>query len=99
MGVLFVRWLSKARMRCVFVGWCVQDSREAVIWMAVQHKQKKALELFSREIAPAGTGMGMPTMHLSYRNSKICVSAAHVELYVFLCFIQLIDQKYTWWLM
>ncbi|XP_040887573.1 uncharacterized protein lratb.1 isoform X2 [Toxotes jaculatrix] len=34
-----------------------KDSREAVIWMSVQHKQKKALELFSREIAPAGTGM------------------------------------------
>uniref|UniRef100_A0A4W3IFW9 Si:ch73-132f6.5 n=1 Tax=Callorhinchus milii TaxID=7868 RepID=A0A4W3IFW9_CALMI len=31
---------------------------EAVIWLAVQHMQKKALELFSREIAPAGTGMG-----------------------------------------
>lgn len=31
--------------------------REAVLWMAVHHKQKKALELFSREIAPAGTGM------------------------------------------
>uniref|UniRef100_A0A3B4XN45 Si:ch73-132f6.5 n=1 Tax=Seriola lalandi dorsalis TaxID=1841481 RepID=A0A3B4XN45_SERLL len=30
-------------------------SREAVIWMAVHHRQKKALELFSREIAPAGT--------------------------------------------
>uniref|UniRef100_A0A8C2ZY64 Si:ch73-132f6.5 n=1 Tax=Cyclopterus lumpus TaxID=8103 RepID=A0A8C2ZY64_CYCLU len=32
-------------------------SREAVIWMAAHHKQKKALEVFSREIAPAGTGM------------------------------------------
>uniref|UniRef100_A0A671LGD2 Si:ch73-132f6.5 n=1 Tax=Sinocyclocheilus anshuiensis TaxID=1608454 RepID=A0A671LGD2_9TELE len=32
--------------------------REAVVWMAVHHKQKKALELFSREVAPAGTGMG-----------------------------------------
>ncbi|XP_067847726.1 uncharacterized protein lratb.1 isoform X2 [Heptranchias perlo] len=31
--------------------------REAVIWLAVHHMQKKALELFSREIAPAGTGM------------------------------------------
>ncbi|KAK5848088.1 hypothetical protein PBY51_005736 [Eleginops maclovinus] len=31
--------------------------REAVIWMAVHHKQKKALELFAREVAPAGTGM------------------------------------------
>uniref|UniRef100_A0A665U4D9 Uncharacterized LOC115058955 n=1 Tax=Echeneis naucrates TaxID=173247 RepID=A0A665U4D9_ECHNA len=34
-----------------------KGSREAVIWMAVHHKQKKALELFAREIAPAGTGM------------------------------------------
>ncbi|XP_060951765.1 uncharacterized protein lratb.1 [Limanda limanda] len=34
-----------------------QGSREAVIWMAVHHKQKKALELFAREVAPAGTGM------------------------------------------
>lgn len=34
-----------------------KDSREAVIWLAVHHKQKKALELFSREVAPAGTGM------------------------------------------
>ncbi|XP_053716951.1 uncharacterized protein lratb.1 isoform X1 [Synchiropus splendidus] len=34
-----------------------KGAREAVIWMAVHHKQKKALELFSREIAPAGTGM------------------------------------------
>ncbi|XP_029944093.1 uncharacterized protein LOC115386041 [Salarias fasciatus] len=34
-----------------------KGSREAVIWMSMQHKQKKALELFSREIASAGTGM------------------------------------------
>ncbi|XP_028848850.1 uncharacterized protein LOC114797820 isoform X2 [Denticeps clupeoides] len=33
------------------------SSREAVVWMSVHHKQKKALEFFSREIAPAGTGM------------------------------------------
>eukprot|EP00079_Xenopus_tropicalis_P009473 XP_002933534.2 PREDICTED: uncharacterized protein LOC100485159 isoform X2 [Xenopus tropicalis] len=32
-------------------------AREAVIWLAVHHKQKKALEIFAREIAPAGTGM------------------------------------------
>ncbi|XP_048366008.1 uncharacterized protein LOC125440300 isoform X2 [Sphaerodactylus townsendi] len=31
--------------------------REAVIWLAVLHKQKQAVEIFSREIAPAGTGM------------------------------------------
>ncbi|KAG7315533.1 hypothetical protein KOW79_020399 [Hemibagrus wyckioides] len=35
----------------------ITDLREAVLWMAVHHKQKKALEFFSREVAPAGTGM------------------------------------------
>ncbi|KAL2079341.1 hypothetical protein ACEWY4_025085 [Coilia grayii] len=34
-----------------------RSTREAVIWMAVHHRQKKALEMFAREIAPAGTGM------------------------------------------
>lgn len=34
-----------------------KGSREAVLWLAVHHKQKKALELFSREVSPAGTGM------------------------------------------
>ncbi|XP_064417906.1 uncharacterized protein LOC102362635 isoform X2 [Latimeria chalumnae] len=33
------------------------DVREAVIWLAVHHSQKRALEIFSREVAPAGTGM------------------------------------------
>lgn len=30
-------------------------AREAVMWLAVQHQNRKALELFAREIAPAGT--------------------------------------------
>ncbi|XP_077598160.1 uncharacterized protein LOC144213524 isoform X4 [Stigmatopora nigra] len=34
-----------------------KGSREAVLWLAVCHKDKKALEVFAREIAPAGTGM------------------------------------------
>ncbi|KAM6072273.1 uncharacterized protein LJ206_010464 isoform 2-T2 [Theristicus caerulescens] len=34
-----------------------QGPREAVIWLAVHHKRKEAVEIFSREIAPAGTGM------------------------------------------
>ncbi|XP_064004762.1 uncharacterized protein LOC135178116 isoform X3 [Pogoniulus pusillus] len=34
-----------------------QSPREAVIWLAVHHKQKEAVEIFSREIAAAGTGM------------------------------------------
>ncbi|XP_074722724.1 uncharacterized protein LOC141942737 isoform X4 [Strix uralensis] len=36
-----------------------QGPREAVIWLAVYHKQKEAVEIFSREIAPAGTGMDL----------------------------------------
>ena len=36
----------------------LQASREAVLWMSVHHQQKRALEMFAREIAPAGTGMG-----------------------------------------
>lgn len=28
------------------------------MWLAVHHRDKKALEVFAREIAPAGTGMG-----------------------------------------
>jgi hypothetical protein len=31
--------------------------REVMVWIAVKHKDRRALELFSREIAPAGTGM------------------------------------------
>ncbi|CAD5113575.1 DgyrCDS2738 [Dimorphilus gyrociliatus] len=31
--------------------------REGVVWMSVHHNQKMALEIFSREIAAAGTGM------------------------------------------
>ncbi|XP_068045296.1 uncharacterized protein [Anomalospiza imberbis] len=34
-----------------------QGPREAVIWLAVHHKQREAVEIFSKEIAPAGTGM------------------------------------------
>ncbi|XP_014832290.1 PREDICTED: uncharacterized protein LOC106910219, partial [Poecilia mexicana] len=48
---------SLQRLNLTLVCVCVQDSREAVVWMAVHHKQKKALEVFSREVAPAGTGM------------------------------------------
>ncbi|CAL1541216.1 unnamed protein product [Lymnaea stagnalis] len=31
--------------------------KDVLLWMAVTHRDKKALEFFSREIAPAGTGM------------------------------------------
>lgn len=33
------------------------SSREVVLWLAVRHSQKQALEFLAREIAPAGTGM------------------------------------------
>lgn len=36
----------------------LQGVRDAVMWLAVHHKDKKALEFFAKEIAPAGTGMG-----------------------------------------
>ena len=32
-------------------------TREVVMWLGVQHQEKMALEVFAREVAPAGTGM------------------------------------------
>jgi len=32
-------------------------TRDAVLWLTVAHTNKKALEFFAREVAPAGTGM------------------------------------------
>ncbi|KAK4308655.1 hypothetical protein Pmani_019655 [Petrolisthes manimaculis] len=34
-----------------------EGPREGVVWMSVQHQEKRALDLFAREIAAAGTGM------------------------------------------
>ncbi|XP_074849248.1 uncharacterized protein LOC142012601 isoform X2 [Carettochelys insculpta] len=45
--------------------------REAVIWLAVHHKEKKAVEIFSREIAPAGTGMDLPCGPHTYRLEEL----------------------------
>ncbi|XP_013402244.1 uncharacterized protein LOC106167895 [Lingula anatina] len=33
------------------------NPREVVVWFSVEHTNRKALELFARELAPAGTGM------------------------------------------
>ena len=30
--------------------------REAVLWMSVKHQNKKAVEIWAKEIAAAGTG-------------------------------------------
>ncbi|XP_078369232.1 uncharacterized protein LOC144653169 [Oculina patagonica] len=40
-----------------FPGVMTANPREAVLWMAVHHQQRKALELFAMEIASAGTSM------------------------------------------
>ncbi|XP_058960524.2 uncharacterized protein [Pocillopora verrucosa] len=40
-----------------FPGIMTANPREAVLWLAVHHQQKKALELFAMEIASAGTSM------------------------------------------
>ncbi|XP_064609517.1 uncharacterized protein LOC135473588 [Liolophura sinensis] len=34
-----------------------QLPREVVLWISAHHNQKRALEFFAREVAPAGTGM------------------------------------------
>lgn len=50
---------------CVVI---LQGSREAVLWLAAHHKDKNALGVLSREIAPAGTGMGRLIFdHLSFK--------------------------------
>ena len=58
------RWLPCTRTRIEVLGSELanygphartQDVREAVLQLAVMHPQKEALELFAREIAPAGT--------------------------------------------
>jgi hypothetical protein len=58
------RWLPYTRTRIEVLGSELanygphartQDVREAVLQLAVMHPQKEALELFAREIAPAGT--------------------------------------------
>ena len=40
-----------------------------MLWLAVHHQQKQALELFSMEIASAGTSMGQYKMNGS--NNKV----------------------------
>ena len=47
------------------------NTREVVLWMAVQHTKKEALEIFAREIAPAGTGMAPGLTHLIGGRPKV----------------------------
>lgn len=47
------------------------STREAVLWLAAQHTRKEALEIFAREIAPAGTGMAPGLTHLVGGRPKV----------------------------
>lgn len=47
------------------------NTREVVLWLAAQHSRKEALELFAREIAPAGTGMAPGLTHLIGGRPKV----------------------------
>lgn len=40
------------------------NTREVVMWLAAQHARKEAMQVFAREIAPAGTGMAPGFTHL-----------------------------------
>ena len=49
----------------------LKNPREAVLWLAVHHQQKKALELFAMEIASAGTSMGeFEYLHCQHCNAN-----------------------------
>ena len=45
-----------------------------MLWLAAHHKDKNALGVLSREIAPAGTGMGRSNLSLRVRKPTIFVS-------------------------
>lgn len=60
---------------------------EAVMWLAVSHADKRALELFAREIAPAGTSWspgttgvgGRPSVSLSIKQFPLLVPKAFAQ--------------------
>lgn len=93
-----VAWRSSEREE----HWCacvvpLQSSREAVIWMAVHHKQKKALEMFAREIAPAGTGMGgWSTGNEETAPNPTQPSPALLLNVLCFVFLQLLDSQGLW---
>ncbi|RMX40486.1 hypothetical protein pdam_00018819 [Pocillopora damicornis] len=57
-----------------FPGIMTANPREAVLWLAVHHQQKKALELFAMEIASAGTSMGMPKGRCTFPLSSLALT-------------------------
>lgn len=47
------------------------ERREVTMWLGVKHEKKEALELFTREIAPAGTGMGEHLLMMNIYRSNM----------------------------
>lgn len=62
----------------------LQNNREAVLWLAAHHEDKKVLGILSQEIAPAGTGMGEISLSVAnvyvVRNSPHCMIICYVSL-------------------
>lgn len=63
------------------------DTREAVLWLAVTHRDREPLELFAREIAPAGTSWapgttgagGRPSPSPRIRQTPLRVAKARLQ--------------------
>jgi hypothetical protein len=60
-----------------------RQSKEVVMWLGVQHQQKQALEIFAREVAPAGTGMapGQTTL-IGGRPTVYVIDTCHVPEHI-----------------
>ena len=60
------------------------EVKEVCMWLGVRHTHKEALSIFSRELAPAGTGMGeWPCLVLVGTCTCMCVrdgARQHVSL-------------------
>ena len=68
------------------------------MWLGVRHSHREALSLFSRELAPAGTGMGVCVCVRVYAYMHVCVCLRVCGLFVVavtyhFCFVQLLDLR------
>ena len=61
MQVLFIKILSTPQVIGSEASYGAKrrgvSPREVMLWLSVRHQNRKALQVFSKEIAPAGTGM------------------------------------------
>lgn len=61
-----------------------QTGREAILWLAVHHQQKGALELMAQEFAPAGTGMGQSQVTMLVHGVALLVGLKFSNFRIFL---------------